>query len=146
MKTKISLILLSFLLACKVIFVAGYDPIIEETATQLQKNFNLHFIKLSRSIQDADPSNQAFVNFQDYYDQMNTDLFVIKSRAKYLDKKGAMVQKQVNNIDSILHDLEKLHKTGFTDSKADDKHDIRNNINSAFEALVRFQEALKPKK
>ena len=146
MKIRILIISLSLLFACKVVLVSGYDPIIENTLTQLQKNFNLHFIKLSRVLQDSDPNNQKFTNFQDYYDQMNADLIVIKSRARFLDKKASLVQKQINNLDSTLHVFEDRHKKGFEDSKVDDRHDIRDGINSSFEALIKFQEELKPKK
>lgn len=75
MATKTIIIFLSLLIACKVTFVAGYDPIIESTATKLERDFNLHFIKFSRTIQDADPNNQNIKYFQDYYDQMNADYF-----------------------------------------------------------------------
>ena len=145
-KAKAFVIIFIFFIACKVTFVSGYDPIIEQTATQLQKNFNLHFIKLSRTLQDTDPNNQVFSKFQNYYDQMNVDIIILKSRSRYLGKKGAMVQKQINNIDSTLHVFENQHKKGFADSPVDDRHDIRDGINSSFEALIKFQEALKPKK
>lgn len=45
-----------------------------------------------------------------------------------------------------MHIFENLHKSGFVDSPDDDRHDIRDGINSSFEALIRFQEELKPKK
>lgn len=133
--------------SCKVVFISGYDPIIETTLTELQKDFNLHFIKLSRTFQDDDPNNQNFKNFQGYYDQMNAELIVLKSRVKYLDKKGTIVKKQIVNLDSTLHAFESLHKNpGFKDSAVDDRHDIQDAINSSFEAVIRLQEELKPKK
>ncbi|PBQ33658.1 hypothetical protein CNR22_18370 [Sphingobacteriaceae bacterium] len=141
-------LLLAILLACcKVTFISGYDPIIESTVSELQKNFNLHFIKLARTFQDNDSTNQKVKNFQDYYDNMNASLFVLKSRTKYLDKKGALVKKQITNLDSTLHAFESLHKSpGFKDSYVDDRHDIRDAVNASFESIIRLQEAVKPKK
>jgi len=142
-----ALLVALFLIACKVVFISGYDPIVETTVTNLQREFNLHFIKLARTFQDNDPNNQQFKNFQDYYDQMNADLIVLKSRVKYFDKKGTVVKKQIINLDSTLHAFEKLHKDpGFKDSSKDDRHDIQDGINSSFEAVIKLQEELKPKK
>jgi hypothetical protein len=142
-----NIIFIAFALSsCKVTFVAGYDPIIEETITSMQKDFNLHFIKLGRVIQDNDPGNQEYSRFQDYYDNMNANLYVVKSRAKYLGKKGQLVSKQINNLDSTLHVFEGLHKKGIPDSPVDDRRDIRNGINSSFDAVIKLQEALKTKK
>lgn len=135
-----------FLFACKVVFIAGYDPIIEETVTKIQKDFNLHFIKLSRTIQDTDPGNQAYSNFQNYYDEMGANLITLKSRARFLDKKADLVKKQINNLDSTLHAIETQHKTGFRDSNIDDRHDIRDAVNSSVEAIIKLQNELKPKK
>ncbi len=145
MKFKITIVLLAFLLSCKVVFIAGYDPIIESTATKIQNDFNVHFIKLQRTISDSNPNNHNISNFQDYYDHMNADLITLRARSKYLGKKGTLVLKEINNIDNIMHVFENLHKRGFTDSP-DDKRDIQNGINSAFDALIKLQEELKPKK
>lgn len=146
-KIRLAFILFLIVVSCKVVFISGYDPIIETTLTELQQDFNLHFIKLSRTFQDNDPNNQNFKNFQEYYDQMNANLIVLKSRVKYLDKKGLIVKKQIINLDSTLHAFEGLHKNpGFKDSAVDDRHDIQDGINSSFEAVIRLQEALKPKK
>jgi hypothetical protein len=140
-------VLTVFLNSCKVTFIAGYDPTIESTVTKLQRDFNLYFIKFSRTIQDTNPSNQNYVNFQDYYDNMNADLQIIQSRSKYLGKKSDIVKKQIENLRNTLLSIEKFHKeTGFKDNPADDRHDIRDAANSSFEAVIRLQEELKPKK
>lgn len=146
MRYKILISLLALFFACKVTFIAGYDPIIEETVTKLQKDFNLHFIKFSRTIQDADPLNQAYKNFQDYYDEMNADIITLKSRSRFLDKKSVLIQKQINNLDSTFHAIENQHKKGFTDNIMDDRHDIRDAVNSSVEAVIKLQNELKPKK
>ena len=59
------LIYLFVLLAsCTVTFITGYDQTLDETLNRMKKDFNLHFIKLSRTIQDTDPHNQDYVNFR----------------------------------------------------------------------------------
>lgn len=133
--------------SCKVTFISGYDPIIETTVTKLQRDFNLYFIKFSRTIQDTDPNNQDYKDFQDYYDNMNADLQILKSRAKFLGKKGSIVKQQIENLEKTLQSIEKFHRdTGFKDNMSDDRHDIKDAANSSFEAVIKLQEELKPKK
>ena len=133
----------SLLLACRVTFISGYDPLIDETTTKIKRDFNLHFIKLLRTLQDTDPQNQNFANYLDYYDNLEVDLLVLKDRTRYLDAKSAIVKKQVNNLDSVMHAFISLHKSGMADSQVDDRRDIRLGINSSLDAVIRLQEALK---
>ncbi len=133
----------SLLPACRVTFISGYDPIIDQTATKIKRDFNLHFIKLLRTLQDTNPGNQKFDNFLDYYDNLEVDLMIIKDRTKYLEAKSTIVKKQVNNLDSTMHAFIRLHKTGLADSQVDDRRDIRAAINSNLDAVIRLQEELK---
>ncbi|WP_423147612.1 hypothetical protein [Rubrolithibacter danxiaensis] len=134
---------LFFSAACRVILISGYDPVIDETCTKIKREFNLHFIKLSRTLQDTNPDNQRFENFQDYYDNVETDLLILEDRAKFLDNKSALVRKQISNMDSAFHVFISLHKNGLKDTPADDRRDIRNGINSSIDAVIKLQEELK---
>lgn len=129
--------------ACKVTFITGYDQVLDQTTSKIKKDFNLHFIKLSRTIQDTDPNNQAFEKFQDYYDNLEADLITVKDRTKFLGGKSAIVKSQVNNLDSVMHEFISLHKRGLPDRPGDDRRDIRNGINSSIDAITVLQEALK---
>ncbi|NOT75122.1 MAG: hypothetical protein HOP08_09360 [Cyclobacteriaceae bacterium] len=129
--------------ACTVTFITGYDQIIDTTLTKMKSDFNLHFIKLSRTIQDSDPVNQKFDNFQDYYDHLEVDLITLNGRSKNLGEKGDIVRKQIQNLDSIMHAFENMHKKGIPDRAGDDRRDIRNSINSSFDAVIRLQEELR---
>lgn len=137
-----SLVLL--LSGCVVTLISGYDEVIDETATKMKKDFNLHFIKVVRTIQDDDPTNQAYENFQEYYDNLEVDLMMLKDRAAVLDeKKASQVIKQVHNIDSTFQKLITEHTKGFKSSKVDDHRDIKNGINSSINALIKLEEELK---
>ncbi len=129
--------------ACKVVFITGYDQVIDETTTKIKSDFNLHFIKLKRTIQDSDPQNQKFENFQEYYDQLEADLFVLEGRAKSLGAKSTIVKKQIATLDSVMLAFVDMHKTGFTDRPGDDRRDIRNGVNSAIDAVIKLQLELK---
>jgi len=146
MKKSISFLLLTWVFAAScftVKFISGYDEVLDQTVNKMKKDFNLHFIKLSRTIQDNDPNNQKFVNFQDYYDNLEADLITIKDRTKFLDGKSEIVKQQVTNLDSAFRIFINLHQAGLPDRQGDDRRDIRNAVNSAIDAVVILQEALK---
>jgi fructose-1,6-bisphosphatase len=140
------LIYLFVLLAsCTVTFITGYDQTLDETLNRMKKDFNLHFIKLSRTLQDTDPHNQDYVNFQDYYDNLEADLITIKDRTKFLDSKASIVKKQVLTLDSSFHVFMDIHKRGMPDRMNDDRHDMRDAVNTSIDAVIMLQEALKTK-
>jgi hypothetical protein len=146
MKKSISFLLLTWVFAAScftVKFISGYDQVLDQTVNKMKKDFNLHFIKLSRTIQDSDPNNQKFVNFQDYYDNLEADLITIKDRTKFLDGKSEIVKQQVMNLDSAFRIFINLHVAGLPDRPGDDRRDMRNAVNSAIDAVVILQEALK---
>jgi hypothetical protein len=137
------LLLLCLLMACKVTLITGYDPVIDETATKMKHDFNMMMLKLAREVQDQNPTNQAFPNYQDYYDNLQTDLLILRDRAVYTGPKGEIVRKQITNADSLLTGFMHLHQQGFPDRPGDDKRDFRNAVNSALNAISQLQEALK---
>ncbi len=142
-RVTIHALLTIFLSSCTVTFITGYDQVIDSTLTKMKRDFNLHFIKLGRTIQDSDPANQKFGTFQDYYDHLEVDLITLEGRARNLSVKSAIVKEQIHNLDSVMHAFEALHKAGIPDRPGDDRHDLRNGINSAFDAVSKLQEELK---
>jgi hypothetical protein len=138
------IVLISLMLgACTVTFITGYDQVIDSTATKIKSDFNKHFIKLVRTLQDSNPDNQKFENFQEYYDNMEVDLIILKDRTKFLEGRSEVVKKQIITLDSVMSAFENLHKHGLKDNPADDRRDIRNGINSAIDGVIRLQEELK---
>ena len=132
-----------FLSSCKVTFITGYDQVLDQTLGKMKRDFNLHFIKLSRTIQDTDPHNQDFSNFQDYYDNLEADMITIKSRSQSLDEKAKIVKEQITNLDAAFKVFIQQHKAGLPDRVNDDRHDMRDAINTSIDAITRLQEALK---
>lgn len=143
MKKSFFLIFFSVLFACKVVFISGYDPVIDQTTTKIKRDFNLHFLKLARTIQDNDPGNQRFENFQDYYDNLQVDLIILADRSRTLGPKSGQVKKQIANLDSAFNAFILLHQKGLPDRSGDDRRDIRNALNSSLDAVIKLQEELK---
>jgi hypothetical protein len=150
MKSKIILAFIStiFLVSCSVVFISGYDPVIDDTATKLKRDFNVFFKKLSRAINNTDPSDQKFENFQDYYDNMEVDLKTISDRSLNLEKHSDRVKTEVENIQKIMFEFRDRHKNpGFKDLSppiiTDDHHTDFDVINTSINALLKLQEELK---
>ena len=146
MKSKFMLLsVFCFILlsSCKVTFITGYDQVLDQTLGKIKRDFNLHFIKLSRTFQDTDPHNQDFVSFQDYYDNLEADMITIKSRSQSLDEKAKIVKEQITNLDAAFKVFISQHKAGLPDRVGDDRHDMRDAINTSIDAITRLQEALK---
>ncbi len=137
--------LLLFLLSCQVTLITGYDQVLDQHITRMKKEFNLHFIRLSRTLQDDKPDNQDFRHFQDYYDNLEADLITLASRSKRLDEKAAIVQQQLHHLNAAFRLLIQWHQAGVADHPPDDRHDIRDAINSALDAISLLQENLKAK-
>jgi hypothetical protein len=137
-----------FAVSCTVTFITGYDQILDETTTKIKRDFNLFWIKFDRTLRDTDSTNQRYVNFLNYYDELEVDLITLKDRANVLPPKSALVRKQVNNLDSLFHLFIDVHKKGIKDINpaalvADDKRDYKNAINSSLNAVIRLQQDLK---
>lgn len=126
-------------------WISGYDEILDQTLNKVKKDFNLHFIKLSRSFSDTDPNNQKFENYLDYYDNLEADMITIKDRTKNLDGKAAIVKTQILTLDSSFKAFIVFHKKGITDRpiEVDDRHTERDAINSSIDAVIFLQESLK---
>lgn len=139
------LLLLPLCFSCKVTLITGYDQVLDQHITRIKKEFNLHFIKLSRTLKDDNPRNQAFANFQDYYDNLEADLITIGSRANRLDEKARIVQQQIRNLDAAFRTFIQWHQSGPADNPADDRRDIRDAVNSSLDAISLLQETLKAK-
>lgn len=148
MKRIFSLIALVCLLsstACTVTMITGYDQVLDQTLNKIKTDFNLHFIKLSRTLQDNDPNNQEYAKFQDYYDKLQADLITIKDRTKFLGGKSAIVKQQVSNLDVAFQQFISTHKQGMSDRQNDDRHEMRNAVNTSIDAVTFLQQALKTK-
>ena len=134
------LLLLLTAFACRVTFISGYDEVIDETLTKMKRDFNLHWIKLSRTLQDDNQTNQAFTNFTEYYDNLEADLIILKDRAQFLPPKSELVKQEIANLDAAFTIFITLHKAGLPDNPDDDRHDMRNSINRALDAVIKLEE------
>lgn len=140
--------LIVFACSCRVVFISGYDAVLDETTVKMKRDFNLFWLKFDRSIRDNNPRNQDYQNFLGDYDQFDVDLIIISDRANMLPAKSQQVKAQVQTIRQLFSALKNTHQKGVkdiapNDPLADDKHDYRNGINSAINAIMLLQQELK---
>ena len=135
--------LLIFVISCKVTMISGYDQKLEQTAGKMKTEFNQHFEKLSKTLQDNNPNNQKFENFQAYYNNAEADLLTMKDRAQTLTGKSEIVKSEVNTLDSAFHVFITMHKNGLKDRVGDDRRDLTMGINSTLDAIIVLQQSLK---
>lgn len=129
---------------CKATFIKGYDEQVDKIATEILHDFNLMFIKLQRALKtDDENKDQAYENFQDYYDELKVDILIMQTRTAHNHKKARQVAEQVDNLEKQLLLFEKMHMKGFTDGQKDDKSAEQRAFNSSVNAIIVLQKGLK---
>jgi hypothetical protein len=88
--------------ACTVTLIGDYDETIDKGVTDVQQKAELYLSKLQ-----SDP-NTAYD--QSFYDDINSRLAVLKTRAAALEK-YAIIGEQLGNLQSQFDDLQKLDKS-----------------------------------
>lgn len=138
---------LLLLCGCKVTLISGYNQIVAENAVQMQQDFNVHAARLLRAIGTFDNNkDQAFTNFQDYYDHLNADTVLLHGCINQLGQKSKLVSSQLQNLITVLARFEDAHFRGlFTDGPGNVQafQTNVNGINNAFASVIFLQEKLK---
>ena len=96
------ILMTAVLLGCHVKLIGDYDDAIDKGVTDLQQRSELYFAKLQSS------PNTPFD--QDFYDDVNSRLAVLKTRASSLPKNTILVE-QISNLTSQFEKFEELDKT-----------------------------------
>lgn len=117
--------------------ISDYDEITDQTVTALQGKVSNYFVKLERTVgTDA----ATYDHFADEFDAMKVDLNTLEIRSAALDKNRIM-QETVVELKSMIDNLEKLHKLGF--SSVEQITPLKQPFNTAFTAIAKFLLALK---
>jgi hypothetical protein len=131
----LALIVAAFLLAgCAVRLVGNYDDAIDTGITDVQQKAELYFAKL-QSTPDT-PYDQSF------YDDVDSHLAVLKSRASVLPKNEILVT-QLTNLKAQLDDFEKVDKISTRPFPAIAVTSARSGIETSVESILRLEFAMK---
>jgi len=130
-----ALVFAALLLAsCAVRFIGDYDDTIDKGVTDIQQKAELYLSKLQSS------PNTPYD--QDFYDDINSRLAVLKSRASSLPKYPIVVE-QLTNLKSQFDTLQKLDKGSARPFPSAAATDAESAIAISVESILKLELALK---
>jgi hypothetical protein len=133
--TVLALTVAAFLFTgCAVKLIGDYDDTIDTGITDVQQKAELYFAKL-QSTPDT-PYDQNF------YDDIDSHLAVLKSRAVVLPKNDILVT-QITNLKAQFDDFEKVDKISPRPFPAIAVTSARSGIETSVESILRLEFAMK---
>ncbi len=122
------------LAGCAVKFIGDYDNAIDTGITDVQQKAELYFAKLQST-----PNTPYDQNF---YDDIDSHLAVLKSRALVLPKNQILVA-QITNLKAQFDDFEKLDKTSSRPFPSAAVTAAQAGIETSVESILKLEFALK---
>jgi len=119
---------------CAVRFIGDYDDTIDKGVTDIQQKAEVYFSKLQSS------PNTPYD--QDFYDDMNARLAVLKSRAALLPKYPIILE-QLSNLKSQFDTFQKLDKASPRPFPSVAVTDAESAIAVSVESILKLELALK---
>lgn len=117
--------------------INDYDEITDKTINSLQEDVS----RLLVSIETHLGTDQAkYEHYAKNYEDMKVKLKILETRVAILDK-NRIISGQVAELKTILSNVEKLHRIGFTN--IDQLKLLDSQMTTLFSSLIRFQVALK---
>lgn len=125
-------------LSCSSIrLISEYDEITDKTVTLVQEKVANYFVKIERTI---GTESAEYENYTDTFDEIKVDLNTLEVRAAAFEK-NRIVQEQIQELKSMVKNLEELHKLEFT--TYEQLEPLKKQFNSAFTAIIKLQLELK---
>ncbi len=119
---------------CAVRLIGDYDDTIDKTVTDIQQKAELYFSKLQST--PNTPFDQGF------YDDLNSRLAVLKSRAASLPKYNVILE-QVTNLKAQFDTFQKLDKSSPRPFPSVAVTDAESAISVSVESILKLELALK---
>lgn len=120
--------------SCKIRLIGDYDDVIDQGVTNIQQKADLYFTKLLST--PTTPYDQSF------YDDIDSRLTVLKTRASLLPKYPIITQ-QLTNLRSQFDQLQQLDKTATRPISAAIVNDSQSAITVSIESILKLEIALK---
>jgi hypothetical protein len=117
--------------------ISAYDEITDKAVTALQEKVSTFFIQMDS---DIGTEQANYVHHEKFYQEAKVDLSTLRIRANAIEK-NKIVQDQLKELNSMLLNLEALHKIGFASKEM--LTPLRQPFESAFTAIIKLQLALK---
>jgi hypothetical protein len=135
LRAFLALAVAAFLLAgCAARLIGNYDDAIDTGITDIQQKAELYFAKLQST--PSTPFDQSF------YDDIDSRLAVLKSRALALPK-NQLVVTEIANLRAQFDDFEKLDKTSQRPFPTIAVTAARSGIETSVESILKLEFAMK---
>lgn len=129
------------LAGCSVQFVGRYDEQTVQSVTDLLRKIEGRLIKLERVLESPDAAEQGkYSNYVDFYDEIKTDLSLIRARAQAIPKNELTV-KQIDLLADEINKFEDAHQRGILNPAV--VRIARKNISQTIEAIMAAEFAKK---
>lgn len=139
----LTLIIPLLLAGCHVMLIGAYDQNVDESIQKISTDISTLIVKVEKNIDDAKVNDNKYDNFRDSYISIFGEVENLKIRSNSL-LKYTKVTEQVVALDKNIHDLESLHKIGFTDKRV--VQAAKTLIETSLQAMLTAQNALKREK
>ncbi len=139
----ITLIIPLLLASCHVVLIGAYDQNVDESIQKISTDISTLLVKVEKNIDDNRAVDNKYDNFRESYINILGEVENLKIRTQSLPK-YKKVTEQVVLLDKNIHDLDSLHKTGFTDKRVVES--AKTLIETSLQAMLSAQNALKREK
>lgn len=131
------------LMSCHVMLIGAYDQTVDESIQKIATDVSTMIVKIEKNIDDNKLADNKYENFRDAYIELFAEIETLKIRSASLPKYDKVTQ-QIELLDKSIHDLESLHKIGFTDKRVVET--AKDLIEQSLRAMLAAQNALKREK
>ena len=118
-------------------FTQDYDDTSERKIAQLQEKFSRFFVRMERS---AGTPEGNLVKYQDFYEDVRTEIDVLQARNRAIPKSGT-TEEQLELLHKEVDQLEMLHRNGFRGYE--ELLPLKNGLQGTLIAMQKYQFTLK---
>ncbi len=127
------ILIITFLVSCKVTLIAPYDEIVDKKISELHETLLVNLKTWSNKVPDYD-------DVADFYDKSEVTLEILIERTKGVPKSEIMTA-SLNKILANIKELRSAHQSNLVDKNYIDQ--VYPDLNEQLGAVQRFQMALK---
>lgn len=126
--------------ACRVVLIGAYDQNVDQSIQTISTEVSTLLVKIEKNIDDNQPDENKYEKYRDTYIALYGEVENLKIRTMALPKYSKITE-MVVLLNKNIHDLESLHKIGFTDKRLIET--TKTLIETSLQAMLTAQNALK---
>ena len=132
--------LIASIASCSLTNVGRYDPVIDQTVTELQQKLTRFFVSAET---EAGTPDFAFANFNDFYKDIRVQAESLRIRSAARNE-GSIADREVILLDENIKKLQQLHKIGI--NSPEEVALLKSAFDQQFTAILKLQLGLKERR